>query len=135
LGLRVGCQIRWFGEVWVAVPEWKETAMWTITTRGFYSTVAHRDKPESVLVRGRVREDLDNLADLIPNLEVFEDSTADYRWRAVVTKEAWGNAIRQITAEVDYDNFKNAVAARQGKERAHVYSAVWEDLYTLQVSQ
>jgi hypothetical protein len=108
--------------------------MWTITTRGFYSTVAHRDKPDSVLVRGRVREDLEALTDLIPDLEVFEDTAADYRWRAVTTKDAWGKAIRQMAADIDYDNFKNAVAARQGKSRAHVYSAVWEDLYGLQSS-
>jgi hypothetical protein len=108
--------------------------MWTITTRGFYSTVAHRDKPDSVLVRGRVREDLEALTDLIPEIDVYEDASADYRWRAVVTKDAWGKAIRQMAADIDYDNFKNAVAAHQGKERAHVYSAVWEDLYVLQSS-
>ena len=35
-------------------------------------------------------------------------------------------------AGIDYDNFKNAVAARQGAGRARVYSEVWGTLLRLQ---
>jgi len=106
--------------------------MWTITTRGFYSVVAHRTKPDTVLVRGRVRDDIEALGDLIPDLEVFEDGHADYRWRAIVPKADWLAALNTMADEVDYDNFKNAVAKRQGSERAHLYHDVWSVLYRLQ---
>ncbi|MCP9491271.1 MAG: hypothetical protein MSC31_15550 [Solirubrobacteraceae bacterium MAG38_C4-C5] len=33
--------------------------MWLLTPRGFYSVVANHDDPETVLVRARVREDLE----------------------------------------------------------------------------
>jgi len=36
---------------------------------------------------------------------------------------------------IDYDNFKSAVAARQGTERVHVYAGVWADLLPLQHGQ
>ncbi|MCX6388180.1 MAG: hypothetical protein NTX07_05565 [Solirubrobacterales bacterium] len=106
--------------------------MWTITTRGFYSVVAHRTIPEAVLVRGRVREDIEALDDLIPNLEVFEDTAADYRWRAVVQKADWLSALNTMASDVDYDNFKRAVAKEQGSERAQAYADVWSVLYRLQ---
>jgi hypothetical protein len=35
--------------------------MWLVTTQGFYSVVAHRGDPDRVLVRARVREDLEAL--------------------------------------------------------------------------
>ena len=109
--------------------------MWTITTRGFYSVVAHRDLPDTVLVRGRSRADLEALEPLIPNLEVFEDSTADYRYRAVVGAADWRTALDVMASEVDYDNFKNAVAREQGRERAHVYGEVWGVLRGLQADR
>ena len=59
--------------------------MWLITTQGFYSVVAHRRDPDKLIVRGRVREDLEALREQIPELRVFSDPDADYRWRAVVT--------------------------------------------------
>ena len=33
--------------------------------------------------------------------------------------------------EIDYDNFKNAVAAQQGPERASKYAGVWAHLADL----
>ncbi len=37
-----------------------------------------------------------------------------------------------LAKEIDYPNFKNAVAERQGTGRAHVYSDVWVTLLGLQ---
>src|SRR5436190_2792927 len=70
--------------------------MWLFTTQGFYSVVAHRRDPDRLLVRARAREDLDALRDQIPELRIFSDPHADYRWRAVVTRAEWVATIAQL---------------------------------------
>jgi D-Tyr-tRNAtyr deacylase len=106
--------------------------MWLFTTQGFYSVVAHRRAPDKLIVRSRAREDLEALREQIPNLRVFSDQTADYRWRAVVTRAEWVAAVAQLATDIDYDNFKNAVAGRQGADRERLYERVWAELRALQ---
>ena len=106
--------------------------MWVTTTQGFYSVVAHRDEPDKLLVRARTREDIEALREQIPALEPFEDLDADYCHRAVVSRAEWVAALAQLVAELDYDNFKNAVAERQGAERAALYAVVWREFLRLQ---
>ena len=106
--------------------------MWLMTTQGFYSVVAHRRDRDKLLVRARAREDLEALRDQIPELRIFSDADADYRWRAVVTRAEWVAAIAQLATEIDYDNFKNAVARRQGLPRERLYIRVWAQLRSLQ---
>ena len=109
--------------------------MWLLTTQGFYSVVAHRDDPDKLLVRARTRGDIEALREQIPTLEPFEDRSADYRHRAVVTRAEWLVALAQLVTELDYDNFKSAVAEHQGAERAALYGAVWSELRRLQRSE
>ncbi|MEO8092936.1 MAG: hypothetical protein ABI726_09550 [bacterium] len=106
--------------------------MWVFTTQGFYSVVAHRDDPERVIVRARAREDLEALREQIPSLRIFEDTDADYRWRAIVAHEKWVAAVAILAAGIDYPNFKSAVGERQGHERERIYSQVWGEMLSLQ---
>ena len=106
--------------------------MRVLTTQGFYSVVAHRDDPDKLIVRARRREDLQALREQIPHLRIFGDSSADYRWRAVVTRAEWVMACALLGDSVDYDNFKGAVAERQGHRRAGLYGRVWAVLRELQ---
>jgi len=106
--------------------------MWIATTQGFYSVVAHRDDADRLLVRSRTRDDIEALHEQIPSLEPFEDPSADYRHRAVVSRAEWLAALAQLVTEIDYDNFKDAVAARQGNERSHLYGRIWSILLELQ---
>lgn len=106
--------------------------MWLLTVQGFYSVVAHRDDPDKLLVRARARDDIEALREQIPALEPFEDPDADYRHRAVVSRAEWVAALAQLVAGVDYDNFKDAVAARQGAARSGLYGRVWSILRGLQ---
>jgi hypothetical protein len=106
--------------------------MWLFTTQGFYSVVAHRRDPEKLIVRARAREDLEALRGRIPELRVFSDRAADYRWRAVVTRAEWVAAVAELATELDYDNFKRAVGDRQGRERERLYHRVWAALRELQ---
>jgi len=106
--------------------------MWVTTTQGFYSAVAHRTKPGVLLIRCRVKGDLDALKRQIPSLKPFRDGTADYPWRAEVSQADWMMAVARLAGEVDYDNFKNEVTRRQGKRRAGVYMRVWSALTQLE---
>ena len=106
--------------------------MWLMTTRGFYSIVEDFHDRDQLLVRARVREDLGAVADLVPGLEVEETPERDYRFRASVARDVWASAVAQLAREIDYPNFKNAVAERQGVDRAHVYGDVWATLLELQ---
>lgn len=60
---------------------------------------------------------------------IIESEDSDYRYRAVAKREA---ALATLVADIDYDNFKNAVGAVQGFDRASVYGDVWGVLYGLQ---
>jgi hypothetical protein len=106
--------------------------MWLVTTRGFFSVVADRDDAGAVLVRARAREDLESLAELVPGLEVEHTPRADYAYRARVPREVWASVVATLGTEIDYGNFKDAVARRQGLERASIYAVVWATLRELQ---
>lgn len=110
--------------------------MWLISMQGMYSVVEHREDPQRMLVRCRARGDLIALAAQIPGLEgrVFYDDQADYPWRAEVSRSEWALAAARLATEVDYDNFKDAVARAQGHKRAHVYHDVWNALLKLEVT-
>lgn len=107
--------------------------MWLVTTRGFYSVVEHRDDEDKLLVRGRVKADLERLEDLLPGIRrrIIKDVQADYAWRAVVDRTEWQEVVYRLTLELDYPNFKDAVAARQGYRRASIYMRVWSALWDL----
>ncbi len=46
--------------------------------------------------------------------------------------EVFAEALTAIALDIDYPNFKNSVAGRQGKARARLYEDVWQRLYGLQ---
>lgn len=106
--------------------------MWLFTTQGFYSVVAHRDDPDTLIVRARTASDIEALREQIPHIQPFEDATADYRHRACVSRAEWLTAVAQLTAEIDYDNFKSEVARSQGADRSQLYGRVWAELLRLQ---
>ena len=73
-----------------------------------------------------------SLAEVIGPLEIETTPERDYGYRAVVPRERWSAGLVLLAAEIDYDNFKNAVAERQGYDRADVYHRVWFALTELQ---
>lgn len=103
--------------------------MWVMTTRGFYSAVQHREDPTRVMVRARCKEDIDALAELIPNAEPYELLLSDYAWRIETSQAEWVEALVQMSLDVDYDNFKNAVKSKKHKD---AYMNVWFDLLDLE---
>jgi len=115
--------------------------MWIATTFGFFSVVAHRTLPGCLLVRARVRGDLEQLIKRLPfyplgggSEPTITDHTgdSDYRYHAVVPRRDFVNAWFTLVDGIDYDNFKDAVHERQGMERALLYSNVWQGLRALE---
>jgi hypothetical protein len=114
--------------------------MWLMHTRGFFSVVQHRDDPDTVLVRARVRGDLENLVNLaktdlgVPKgaLKIEEPDFSDYAARIIMPRATWVALSAALAEEIDYPNFKDAVKNRQGRHRAKVYMDVWSKLLSLQ---
>lgn len=100
--------------------------MWIHTDQGFVSVVAHRDMPDSLLVRARARRDLETF--VLANDDITYDETADYPWRAVMTRTAFGEVMAHMIAGIGYDNFKSQAAATLGSERARLLHDVWSTL-------
>jgi hypothetical protein len=108
--------------------------MWIITKIGFFSIVQKEwNQPNHTLtIRARVRKDLESLRAYLPDMgEIVESLDSDYRYRAVADRKTVSEAMAKLAADIDYDNFKNEVASRQGYARASVYGDVWHDLYRL----
>lgn len=105
-----------------------------MTPRGFYSAVQKRDDlPDRVTVRARVKRDLDNLKDLLPDAKPYqEDRWSDYPWRINVPVADWSRACALMALEIDYSNFKDEVKRKQGAKRASVYGTVWATLLRLE---
>ena len=110
--------------------------MWLMTPAGFFSIVCKPEdkKAGTLTVRSRVREDLVALqASVLPGMwAIQENAGSDYRFRALAPRKEVAAAMAEMVMQLDYDNFKNAVAKRQGKPRAQVYGEVWNVLYGLQ---
>ena len=107
--------------------------MWLMTDFGFFSIV-QKEGEANLTVRARVKQDLQNLKErYLPAVGAIEETEyADYRFRVCVPRQSFAEALREIALDIDYPNFKNSVARRQGKARARAYEDVWQRLYGLQ---
>ena len=111
--------------------------MWIATTTGFLSAVKAKDDTDDLFVRARVKGDLTPLILWVngtgkhaPEIITYEHS--DYPWRVRVTKDDLAGFLVAEVLNIDYGNFKSAVAEVQGKPRSHVYSGVWSALLGLE---
>ncbi len=98
-------------------------AMWLFLNDSYLSVVQHRDLPGALLVRSRVKGDIERA---VPGAKVFEDLEADYRYRAVVDREAFKTALCQAVDRIDYDNFKGSI--HNDPKRHEAATAVWQVL-------
>lgn len=108
--------------------------MWIFCKLGFFSAVQHRDKPNTLLVRGRFEGDLDRLlcSLSIENRElcspVTETPNADYFYRVEIPKRVFAKAIQDIAEEIDYGNFKDSVHEGYSSPRDAAYMGCWGEL-------
>ena len=59
---------------------------------------------------------------------------ADYAWRVSVPRSVWAEYLTSATFDLDYTNFKEAVAVRAKPGRAGLYARVWATMLELQLS-
>lgn len=116
--------------------------MWLFTTYGFYSVVCAREgdgrhgrpvDPSRVMVRARVAGHLEALKARFPEAlgacPIEASPSADYACRIFVDKATWASVAQQLADEIDYDNFKSAVARRGRTGRR--YEAALHDVWTV----
>ena len=100
--------------------------MWIQFNNAFLSIVENRYNKLELLVRARVKGDIEKI---FPEADVFEDDNADYKYRAFISKAKVAARMMLKMTEINYDNFKSSV-----KEiaRKNAYSNVWVELRKLQ---
>ncbi|MGM0946501.1 MAG: hypothetical protein ACQEW9_15060 [Bacteroidota bacterium] len=97
--------------------------MWIASKNGFISIVQHRDQPDQVLFRARVRKDLESL---FPSQEIIETPEADYGYRVYVSKQQAVEIISNQVQEIDYPNFKNKIAQTPDQQdKLNAYHDIW----------
>jgi len=90
--------------------------MWVFTRYGFVSIGCARDKngnvhPDTVMIRARMREHLENLRDrfsdtALGNAEILGDTGTDYLYRMIVPKAEWASVLSQLALEQTWPHFK-----------------------------
>ena len=103
-------------------------------TRFGFFTIVRKPGDDNLTVRARVAADLDALREqYLPELSATTTKGGtDYPCRATCSHAALAAALGRITLDIDYANFKNEVAACQGKGRAQRYGRVWQALYGME---
>lgn len=80
--------------------------MWVALTEGWLSIVAHRDKPDHLLVRARNPK---HITRTFPDVEMYSNADADYPFRADVLREDVIEFMSRRLEHMQYDNFKNTI--------------------------
>lgn len=80
--------------------------MWLYVSGGFLSVVAHRTRPESLLVRARHPS---HIHAMFPEAEVAHMPAADYPYRVVLNRTVVHVAIVEYLQTMVYDNFKASI--------------------------
>ena len=102
--------------------------MWVLLNNAFFSIVKNRNKKNELLVRARIKGDIEQV---FPEANTFEDKNADYRYRAFIETSIVVDKISNEIFKIDYDNFKNSIS-KDDFSRTIAYGNVWKELYKLQ---
>ena len=112
------------------------------TIYGFYSIACARNNDgkldtDTVMVRARTTEHLQNLKDKFPQIatEIISSKDTDYRYRLVMPKAQWLAILQDIGQEQDWSNFKNKVHQSEalcGRGYSNSLHEVWDVMHKLQ---
>ena len=102
--------------------------MWVFLNNSFLSIVENRNNKEELLVRSRVREDIDKI---FPDSNIFEMENSDYKYRSYIKKIEVSEKIKDIVTNINYDNFKNSISKSED-QRHSSYLNVWNEMRKLQ---
>lgn len=93
--------------------------MWLYLNDAFLSVVAHRQRPDVLLVRARIGGDLERV---FPGAKVARTPSADYRYRAEIPRGEFARVLAERALAIDYPNFKGSV---EDEARHDAYLALW----------
>lgn len=99
--------------------------MWTFTKDGFFSAVEDIKDHSRVVVRAREKADIVRLAKKIGVKPYKSGAYADYEYRLWAKKIDWAEYLAMSVTELDYPNFKDAMAKRFGAKRMDQLHTVW----------
>jgi hypothetical protein len=85
----------------------------------YLSVVQHRDDAAKLLVRARLKGDIERA---LPGVVAEETPAADYRYRAIVPRAQFAARLASLAEAIDYPNFKASVS---DPARHDVYMKVW----------
>jgi hypothetical protein len=107
--------------------------MWIFTKDGYFSIVQKGGAPNTLMVRARVRPDLEILADKLHlgPAAIIDTPDGDYAHRLLVDKEAFARYLANSVHSLDYPNFK-ATVNHPDHLRHRAYMRVWESLFNWQ---
>jgi hypothetical protein len=113
--------------------------MWVMTSWGVLMPGLRPDGtiPEGdnrvLQVRARRKKDLEMLKEKYMGDElgdIISLAHTDYEWRAYCTLEAWGRALGQIGADIDYVKFKETAEKKYDDHQLHsLYLSVWSTIF------
>ncbi len=96
--------------------------MWVFLNDAFFSIVQHREDADTVVVRARVKGDLEKAFGA--RHEVVEGDKSDYRFRMFLNKEYVSNVLKEKVLSIDYDNFKDSINKKDTNRKSYYYE-VW----------
>ena len=106
--------------------------MWVFLKDSFLSIVADRGHKDRLLVRARIKGDLERA---FPHAKVLALKNSDYRYRAFVDRAEVARVIAAYVEAIDYPNFKDEVQRASGGARHHVYFDVWSVMRDYQTAE
>lgn len=107
--------------------------MWIMLDKGFISIVQHNDDADLLLVRARVGDDLRNVFG--EDIDVLEDTAADYLYRTVISRQRVAETLRDAVMGLDYSSHAKDVALQRSapaRGRTDAYYDTWEAMAQMQ---
>lgn len=104
--------------------------MWIYTKNGFYSVVQDKNDPDYLIVRARVKGDLEALCEGLGfNTTIKETPDNDYRYRIKMPRVMVSHLVSLSVSEINYPNFKDSIS---DKRRSPYYGSVWSAMALMQ---
>lgn len=118
--------------------------MWIFSKYGFFSVVCARKNdglsPEidfdKFMIRARSKNHIENLINNfkeLKDLKILTTEDADYKYRIFVPKNTWNQIMMELSADIDYGNFKNAAYKfLNDKKFCSCLGDIWSIMYNYQ---
>ena len=102
--------------------------MWVMLNNSFLSIVENRNNKNELLVRARIKGDIENIFN---DVKTFEDEKADYKYRAYIQRDLVEKVIASQVVSINYANFKGSISP-DDEIRHSAYMRVWSEMYKVQ---